>query len=240
MRRTPIVAGIVAGAVLGLGGVLAADITTVDAEAQSDQQFATKAEVNAADQRSTRAIKQGTKAWNLIAKYLAEEGERVAVRSPRVSQEEGVGGGLPEQVLSPQVQAKLNATGTGGQPGPPGPPGDQGPQGAPGEKGDQGEVGPPGIAGYETTETTPNFVPDGGISFSTLNCDGDKRPLGGGFRQTDSAGTPNVQTEPALILRASAPSASGQGWSVVVQNPDDAGDLPLYFVVYAVCASVAA
>lgn len=128
MRRTPIIAGIAAGAVLGLGGVVAADLATEDAEAQGSG-FATKTEVKNANDRSIRAIKQGTTAWNLVARYLADEGQRVAVNSPRVTQDPGVGGGLPEQVLSPQVQAKLNATSSGPQ-GPPGPQGQQGPQGS--------------------------------------------------------------------------------------------------------------
>lgn len=131
MRKHQIAAGAIVGAVLGLGTVVSVDTATEEAEAQGGG-FASKADVDAANERSIRAIKQGTKAWNLVAKYLAEPDERVAVKSPRVSQDGGVGGGIPEQVLSAPVRAKLNASGAGAASGSIGPQGPPGPQGTPG------------------------------------------------------------------------------------------------------------
>lgn len=63
---------------LGVGGLAALDVTTEHADAQGDG----IPELEAANERSIRSIKQGTEAWNLVAKYLAEPGQRVAVRSP--------------------------------------------------------------------------------------------------------------------------------------------------------------
>lgn len=147
MRKNQVAAGAVVGAVLGLGAVLAMATATEDAEAQG-RAFASKADVDAANQRSVRAIKQGTKAWNLVGKYLAEPDERVAVKSPRVSQDGGVGGGIPEQVLSAPVRAKLNASSSDGTPGPVGPPGPLGPAGP------TGPEGPPGPTSGDSDSPT--------------------------------------------------------------------------------------
>lgn len=49
------------------------------------------------------------------------------MKSPRVSQEPGVGGGIPEPLLSAEVRAKLNAPPGGGPAGPAGPAGPVGP-----------------------------------------------------------------------------------------------------------------
>jgi hypothetical protein len=92
--RQPIVAGVAAGALLAVGGVVAVDSMTDKADAQSSTQV-TRAELDAANLRSQRAIKQGTEAWNKVAKYLAEPGELIRARGPVVRQQRGVGGGLP-------------------------------------------------------------------------------------------------------------------------------------------------
>jgi hypothetical protein len=96
MRRAQqsVLAGVAAGAVLAVGGVVAVDAITGTADAQSSTQV-TRAELDAANLRSQRAIKQATEAWNKVAKYLAEPGELIRANGPRVSQQAGVGGGLP-------------------------------------------------------------------------------------------------------------------------------------------------
>lgn len=96
MRRAQrsVIAGVAAGAVLAVGGVVAVDAITGTADAQSSTQV-TRAELDAANLRSQRAIKQATEAWNKVAKYLAEPGELIRANGPRVSQQAGVGGGLP-------------------------------------------------------------------------------------------------------------------------------------------------
>jgi hypothetical protein len=91
--RRILIAG-AAGAVLAVGGVMAADALTGTADAQSSNQV-TQAELDAANLRSQRAIKQATEAWNKVAKYLADPGELIRANGPRVSQQAGVGGGLP-------------------------------------------------------------------------------------------------------------------------------------------------
>lgn len=77
--------GVAAGAVLAVGGVVAVDAMTDTADAQSSTQV-TRAELDAANLRSQRAIKQGTEAWNKVAKYLAEPGELIRARGPVVLQ----------------------------------------------------------------------------------------------------------------------------------------------------------
>lgn len=86
--------GVAAGAVLAVGGVVAVDAMTDTADAQSSTQV-TRAELDAANLRSQRAIKQGTEAWNKVAKYLAEPGELIRARGPVVLQDRGIGGGFP-------------------------------------------------------------------------------------------------------------------------------------------------
>jgi hypothetical protein len=91
--RDSLIAGAV-GAALAVGGVVAIDAITGTAGADSHTEV-TQAEMDAANLRSQRAIKQGTEAWNKVAKYLAEPGELIRAKGPRVSQQAGVGGGLP-------------------------------------------------------------------------------------------------------------------------------------------------
>ena len=157
MNAKPIVAGVAAGIVVATGGMVAFDAVSEPADAQGSTEV-TQADLRSANQRSIRAIKQGTRAWNLVAKYLAQPGERVAAGSPRVRQEAGVGGGIPgpliaaetidESRLSDGVRAKLDG---GGQPGPQGPQGPRGPQGPQGPSGSL--TGP---AGGELAGTVPD------------------------------------------------------------------------------------
>jgi hypothetical protein len=91
--RHTLIAGAV-GAALAAGGVVAIDAITGTADAQSSNQV-TQADLDAANLRSQRAIKQATEAWNKVAKYLAEPGELIRANGPRVSQQVGVGGGFP-------------------------------------------------------------------------------------------------------------------------------------------------
>jgi len=128
VRRTPIVAGIVAGAALGLAGVAATDLATEGAEAQSGGQDVT-AQIEGANLRSQRGIKQATSVWNQLGIYLAPEGTEITAKGPRVSQQKAVGGGLPITVLDQETQDKINQGGPTGATGPQGPVGPQGPQG---------------------------------------------------------------------------------------------------------------
>ena len=121
MPRTPIIAGIAAGAVLGLGGVLAAELVTEGAEAQSGSQFATKSDLQATNARASAAINMGKRVWNLLGIYVAEPNELVGAKSGPISQQRGVGGGIPTTLLQGQ--------GGSGAAGPQGPRGEQGPAG---------------------------------------------------------------------------------------------------------------
>jgi hypothetical protein len=61
----------------------------------------TLAQAKDTDLRAQRAIKQATFAWNLVAKYVAEPGQRIGAREPKgVRQDAGVGGGLPREVIA--------------------------------------------------------------------------------------------------------------------------------------------
>ena len=121
MPRTPIIAGIAAGAVLGLGGVVAADLATEGAEAQSESQFATKSDLQATNARASAAINMGKRVWNLLGIYVAEPNELVGAKSGPIRQQRGIGGGIPTNLLQGQ--------GGGGPAGPRGPQGDQEPAG---------------------------------------------------------------------------------------------------------------
>lgn len=109
MNAKPIIAGIAAGAVLGLASLTAADLATESADAQSGSQFATKAEVNAASTRASAAINMGKSVWNLYGIYGAKPNELIGAKSGPIPQSRGQGGGLPMDALSSDVQAKLSA-----------------------------------------------------------------------------------------------------------------------------------
>jgi hypothetical protein len=96
---TAVVAG-AAGAALAAGAIWLAGNASTPATAQGPGQPITRAELDAANLRSQRAIKQGTTAWNLVAKFLAEPNELIRARGPVVLQNRGVGGGLPTPVFA--------------------------------------------------------------------------------------------------------------------------------------------
>ncbi|MDH3724784.1 MAG: hypothetical protein OER93_03435 [Thermoleophilia bacterium] len=79
----------------------------------------TQADLKAANDRSIRAIKQGTSVWNSLGKYLAADGTRISLQTPRISQQAGTGdkglptgtikdGAVTEGKLSSGVKAQLN------------------------------------------------------------------------------------------------------------------------------------
>lgn len=128
-------AGVAVGLAVGALAVVGIERGAEPAGAQGGS-----AELEAANNRSIRAIKQGVVAYNLLGKYVAEKDQLVSVKSPEnVRQDRGVGGGLPTDVyaddsvtepkLSPELRAKINASGA---PGPAGPAGAPGPTGPPG------------------------------------------------------------------------------------------------------------
>jgi hypothetical protein len=115
VRATQILAGIAVGAVLGLGGVAAADLVTEDAEARPAGDFATKAELQAANARASAAINMGKRVWNLLGIYAAEPSELVGAKSGPITQRRGVGGGIPSSLLRdqrPAAFATVSANGT--------------------------------------------------------------------------------------------------------------------------------
>ena len=105
MRATQILAGIAVGAVLGLGGIVAADVMTDDAEAKPANDFATKAELQAANARASAAINMGKRVWNLLGIYAAEPNELVGAKSGPITQQRGVGGGIPSSLLKDERPA---------------------------------------------------------------------------------------------------------------------------------------
>lgn len=118
MKLSPIVAGAAAGAILVAGGLAAVERGTESAQAAADDPV-TQADLKAANDRSIRAIKQGTSVWNSVGRYLASDGTLISLQTPRISQKKGTGdGGLPTGVikdgavttskLSPGVQGQLN------------------------------------------------------------------------------------------------------------------------------------
>ena len=152
MRIPPVIAAAVAGAVLATGGLAAVNLATEsagatqDADAQSGSQFATKAEVQAANTRASAAINMGKRVWNLYGIYGAEPGELIGANSGPIKQLRGVGGGIPGSALSQETQSKINGGGSGGP---------QGPAGGQGPSGPAGPQGPPGPTSGDAVATDP-------------------------------------------------------------------------------------
>ena len=234
MRIRSTLVGVAAGVVLGAGGIVAIDAGTESADAQSGDDFATQAEVQAANARAQAGINMGKRVWNLLGIYGAEQGELVGKNSGPIKQERGQGGGLPEQVLSAGVQAKLNGSGSVGPAGPPGPTGATGP------------AGPPGLANVETVTTATVEVLPGKAGSRIALCPTGKVALGGGVTPTLPGGTPVISgtagANPIVIMSYPRPGAEDplgrEGWVGAVENPSGHAE-PAYFVVYAVCAEVA-
>jgi hypothetical protein len=113
VRRTPIIAGIAAGAVLGIGGVMAADHATESAEAQSGKA------ASARDVKITKKISLAAVKRSNVARDDIDELQR------KVTTLEGTGG----------------PAGSPGPAGPQGPQGAQGPQGVEGAAGAPGLSG---------------------------------------------------------------------------------------------------
>lgn len=113
----PLAAGVAAGVALAAGGVAAFEIGSEGATAQSPSDPVTQSDLDAANLRSQRAIKQATSVWNFLGKYLAPDGTLITAKGPRVSQQAGTGsGGLPTGTISDGAitTAKLS-TGVQGQ-----------------------------------------------------------------------------------------------------------------------------
>ena len=152
MRIPSVLAAGVAGAVLATGGLAAVNLATEsagatqDADAQSGSQFATKAEVQAANTRASAAINMGKRVWNLYGIYGAEPGELIGANSGPIKQLRGVGGGIPGSALSQETQSKINGGGSGGP---------QGPAGGQGPSGPAGPQGPPGPTSGDAVATDP-------------------------------------------------------------------------------------
>ncbi len=232
MRIRPAVAGVAAGVVLAAGGIVAIDAGTENADAQSGDDFATTAEVKAANARAQAGINMGKRVWNLLGIDGAEQGELVGKNSGPIKQERGQGGGLPEQALSAGVQAKLNGSGSGGPAGP------AGPQGA------TGPAGPPGLANVEVVTTAPEELNPGLAASEQANCPAGKVGIGGGVSPTQPDGTPFMSDVAGTNLSVVSSRPTGlqptgrRSWHGGVENLTDPPD-PIFFVVYVVCAKVA-
>lgn len=152
MQARALALGVVFGVALGLGSVLAADIATEPADAQSGSNFATKADLQRVERNSSAAQRVAKWVQNQFGVYYTPPDELIGLDDPegQVRQERGKGLiGLPssrigdgavtgakiaadsvgEAKLTPAVREKLD------QPGPRGPVGSAGPTGPPGPAG---------------------------------------------------------------------------------------------------------
>lgn len=126
---------------------------------------------------------------------------------------------------------------------PRGPKGAKGAKGARGDTGAAGPAGAPGLSGYEVVSETFKevFVVNSGgqrglSKFQVVNCPAGKKALGGG----GDLGTNEGQNgnERQMIISASIPTASGDGWRVQVFNNSTSIDNNIDVQVYAICANV--
>jgi len=131
MRTRPILAGAAAGLVLAAGGLAALDLATQSADAQgggpvSQAQFKKlESKVTGVGRNSSAAQRISKNLQNTLGKHVTPEGTLIGAKQPPgvIRQDRGTGDGLPEEVLSAGVRAKLNAGGPAGPAGPQGPPG---------------------------------------------------------------------------------------------------------------------
>lgn len=122
-RRTSMLAGAVVGLALGAAGIAVLDAGAGSADAQPEG--VGQDELAAANERSQAAIRLAKSLQNRAGKYLTPENQLIGAKVPEgiIRQDRGLGTGLPEEVLSAEVRAKLNAGGPAGPPGQQGPPG---------------------------------------------------------------------------------------------------------------------
>ncbi len=122
------------------------------------------------------------------------------------------------------------------------PRGKKGPQGEQGPAGTPGTPGTDGISGYEIVRETFQDVfaqNSGGFrglsAVQTVACPAGKRAIGGGMDLGTDA-TQNGQQR-QMILSASHPTSTGDGWSVQLFNNSTSIDSSIDLEVYAICAT---
>jgi hypothetical protein len=232
MRIRSTLAGVAAGVVLAAGGIVAIDAGTESADAQSGDDFATQAEVQAANARAQAGINMGKRVWNLLGIYGAEQGELVGKSSGPIKQERGQGGGLPEQVLSAGVQAKLNGSGSVGPAGAPGPQGPPGPQGTQGPQGTAGSPGGSLVAwrAYAAASGLTAFSNPQGQVIATAQADTLYEVVQEGMEITQSQGTCSGSTVLSINGSPSGSSASATN----VYGPFPGGELVRVAVTHRV------
>ena len=155
MPIRPVVVGLAAGAVLAAGGISALDLATTSADAQgggpvSQAQFdQLEARVAGVGQNSSAAQRISKNLQNVLGKHVDPEGTLIGAKEPPgvIRQDRGLGDGLPEDVLSAEVRAKLDAGGP------------QGPPGATGAQGEPGPAGPRGPSEAWYRQRTSDFIP---------------------------------------------------------------------------------
>ena len=164
-------------------------------------------------------------AGSIAAGDYAAKMPRVKVRCPN----------KPGETVSCEIKGKL-PRGKKGPQGPAGPAGPVGPAGA------NGTDGTDGTSGYEIVrEVFPTvFVPNSngrGLSAAQIvECPAGKRAVGGGADLGTNA-TQNGQQR-QIVLSASNPTSTGDGWSVQLFNNSNQFDSSIDLEVYAICATV--
>lgn len=99
MKFSSTLTGATVGALVAIAGLALMDYGTDGATAAADDPV-TQADLKAANDRSIRAIKQGTSVWNMVGKYLADKDTLISLQTPRISQQAGTGGGgLPGSII---------------------------------------------------------------------------------------------------------------------------------------------
>ena len=86
MKFSSTLTGATVGALVAIAGLALMDYGTDGATAAADDPV-TQADLKAANDRSIRAIKQGTSVWNMVGKYLADKDTLISLQTPRISQQ---------------------------------------------------------------------------------------------------------------------------------------------------------
>jgi len=114
--------------------------------------------------------------------------------------------------------------------------GKTGPAGTNGVNGTNGANGKDGANAFGALvykEGAVVNVPDSQFDTQTLVCDAGMHPVGGGFVTPNSDDMVVKQSRPTNAAGGVAGSA---GWTVLMKNPDDAGNAQGSFQAYVICA----
>ena len=180
-QKRLIAAGMACGVALGLGGLVAADLGTETADAQSDFKV-TPAQLAINQKISQAAVRRSNESLGLLGSVRPKESTDENPVNPFASVSRGSGwptgaladGAVTSSKVSPELLAQINSA--------VGPQGPAGPKGDKGDKGDTGPQGPAGVSDFYTVPLSRTVAPGQSASLEPACAAGDA-VSGGGFSE---------------------------------------------------------